>query len=37
VQQQDMNENAVAKWDAAIEKRTARKVAGKRAALVVVG
>jgi integrase len=36
VQQEDMNENAVAKWDAAIEKRTARKVAGKRAALVVV-
>jgi integrase len=36
VQQEDMNENAVAKWDAAIEKRTAKKVASKRAALVVV-
>jgi len=36
VQQEDMNENAVAKWDAAIEKRAARKVASKRAALVVV-
>ena len=36
VQQEGMNENAVAKWDAAIEKRAARKVASKRAALVVV-
>ncbi len=36
VQQADMNENAVAKWDAAIEQRAERKVAGKRAALVVV-
>jgi len=36
VQQADMNENAVAKWDAAIEQRTARKVASKRAGLVVV-
>jgi integrase len=35
-QQEDMNENAVAKWDAAIEKRTVKKVASKRAALVVV-
>jgi hypothetical protein len=31
-----MNENPVAKWDAAIEQRAARKVAGKRAGLVVV-
>jgi integrase len=37
VQQQDMNENAVAKWDAAIEQRNARKVAARRATLVVVG
>jgi integrase len=37
VQQEDMNENAVAKWDVAIEKRAARKLARKRAALVVVG
>jgi hypothetical protein len=28
---------AVAKWDAAIEKRAARKVASKRAALIVSG
>jgi hypothetical protein len=32
----DMNENAIAKWDAAIEKRAAKKVASKRAPLVVV-
>lgn len=31
-----MNENAVGEWDA-VEKRTAKKVASKRAALVVVG
>jgi hypothetical protein len=30
-----MNENAIAKWDAAIEKRAAKKVASKRAPLVV--
>lgn len=36
VTQQDMNENAVGKWDAAIEKRTAKKVANRRAALAAV-
>jgi integrase len=36
VTQQDMNENAVGKWDASIEKRAAKKVAIKRAALAVV-
>ncbi|MCK1653848.1 hypothetical protein IVA88_20735 [Bradyrhizobium sp. 149] len=36
-QQETMNENAVGKWDAEIEKRAAKRVASKRAALVVVG
>jgi integrase len=36
VLQEDMNQNAVDKWNIAIEKRLAKKVSGKRAAMVVV-